>query len=98
MADPLQPIKIEDDYTVSASDCGLLLEVVRPSTITFEFGLPGGFYITIVNAGGGTVALVAAGGGTIRSVTGATSLTAQWQATTVYKRTLTNEFVAMGMS
>lgn len=97
MSEPLQPIVIKGDYTVTADDNGKLIEVASAGSISFPFGLPPGFYVTIVNVGGGTVRLVALGGAQIRSSTGGQALTTQWQSTTVYRRALSTELVAMGV-
>ncbi len=93
---PFQPpVQVPSGYTIQLTDQGGLLECTG-GTIFVPFGLPIGFYCTIVLSGDSTLTIDVQDA-ELKSATGATALTTRWQSVTLYSRNGTNDYVGLGM-
>ncbi len=93
---PLQPpVLVQSGYSVQLTDHAGLIECAA-GTIFLPFGLPMGFYCTIVLSGSGPL-LIDVVDSELISATGSLSLTDQWQAVTFYSRNGQNQYVGLGM-
>lgn len=91
----LQPQKIvPPNYNVTVDDNGWVL--LASGDVVFPFGLPSGFYVTILNLRGAVVNLVAPNA-TVRSPNGGTSLSAANTSVTVLRVFNGNDIYAFGI-
>lgn len=87
-------VEVQNGYTVQLSDFESLIECTG-GTIIIPFGLPVGFYFTVVLTGTSPLVLDVVDA-VLRSASGAVSLTTRWQSTTIYSRG-GNDYIALGM-
>lgn len=93
---PFQPpIQVSSGYTIQLTDQGGLLECTG-GAIVIPYGLPKGFYCTIVLIGSSTLTLDVQDS-ELKSATGAVALTTRWQSVTIYNRDGGNDYVGLGM-
>ncbi len=74
---------VSDAYIVLASDLGQVLQI-RGSSVTLPFGMQGGFYVTLINDGGGTISILTPQAA-LRSPLGGLAMTAQYETITVMR-------------